>query len=230
MSQSVPHKEQLEVLYDKTYECPVCFKTFTSKAIRSGRNRVVSTDSDLYSKFSVVNPIIYDVIVCECGYAALSKVFNRLRSSQIKWIKQEITSKYQGAECPVIIPTEHAINRYKLALLNAVVKKSRRGERAYICLKIGWLYRDLGDKKNERIFLEHARQDFLKAFSTEPFPIFELDELTTMFLIAELSRKAGDFDTALRWAGELITKRGAPERLKNRARDLRDSIKKTNLD
>lgn len=225
MSRSVPRKKQLEVLYDKTYQCPVCDTTFTSKSIRSGKNKVISTDSDLYSKFSVVNPVIYDVVVCECGYAALSSIFDQLRPTQIEWIKTQVTSKYQKTDYPVIMHAEHAINRYKLALLNATVKKSRIGERAYICLKIGWLYRDLEDQENERLFLEHARQDFLKAFATERFPIFELDELTTMFLVAELSRKAGDFETASRWAGELITKRGVPERLKNRARDLRDAIK-----
>ena len=225
MSRSVPRKEQLEVLYDKTYECPVCDRTFTSKGIRSGKNKVISTDSDLYSKFSVVNPVIYDVVVCDCGYAALSNAFNALRPSQIEWIKEQITAKYHTSNYPVILHEEHAINRYKLALLNATVKKSRLGEKAYICLKIGWLYRDLQDKENERLFLEHARKDFLKAFATERFPIFELDELTTMYLIAELSRKNGDFDTASQWAGELITKRGAPERLKNRARDLRKKIK-----
>lgn len=225
MSRSVPRKEQLEVLYDKTHECPVCDITFTSKGIRSGKNKVISTDSDLYSKFSVVNPVIYDVIVCDCGYAALSNTFDQLRPTQVSWIKEQITSKYHTTNYPVILHEEHAINRYKLALLNATVKKSRIGEKAYICLKIGWLYRDLQDKENERLFLEHARQDFLKAFSSERFPIFELDELTTMYLIAELSRKAGDFATASQWAGELITKKGAPERLKNRARDLREKIK-----
>lgn len=225
MSRSVPRKEQLEVLYDKTYECPVCDTTFTSKGIRAGKNKVISTDSDLYSKYSVVNPVIYDVVVCDCGYAALPKVFDELRPTQISWIKEQITSKYQECHYPVILHEEHAINRYKLALLNATVKKARLGEMAYICLKIGWLYRDLGDKENERLYLEHARQDFLKAFTTERFPIFELDELTTMFLIAELSRKAGDFQTASQWAGQIVTKRGAPERLKDRAREIREAVK-----
>ncbi|HHX60875.1 MAG TPA: DUF2225 domain-containing protein [Epulopiscium sp.] len=226
MSSTVSRKEQLGVLYDKTYECPVCNNTFTSKGIRSGKNKVISTDSDLYSKFDIVNPVLYDVVICDCGYAALAKVFEELRPTQIAWIREEITSKYQKIHYPVILNPENAINRYKLALLNATVKKSRIGERAYICLKIGWLYRDLGDKDNERLFLEHARKDFLEAFTSERFPIFELDELTTTYLIAELSRKAGDFETASRWAGDLITKTGVPERLKNRARDLRESIKK----
>lgn len=216
---------QLEALYDKTYECPICYTEFTTKAIRSGSNKVVSTDSDLYSHYDVVNPIIYDVILCNCGYAAISKVFNEIRHRQIEWIKDGVTSKYQFTYYPEVLTEEEAVPRYKLALLNAKVKQAPIGEKAYLCLKIGWLYRDLEDKENERLFLGFALKYFLEAFSTESFPIFELDELTTMYLIAELSRKAGDFDTALKWAGELITQSGAPSRLKDRARTLRDRIK-----
>ena len=225
MVRKVSRKEQLDALYDKSYECPVCYTSFTSKQIRFRTSKLVSMDSDLYGRFDTVNPILYDVVVCECGYAALSNNFNDLRPTQVKWIKEAITSKYTPTDYPVIINEECAIQRYKLALLNANVKKSRHGEKAYICLKIGWLYRDLGDKENESIFLEHARQGFLAAFSTERFPIFELDEETTMFLIAELSKKAGDLETAKRWAGDLILRKGIPARLKDRARDLRDGLK-----
>lgn len=216
---------QLEALYDKTYECPICDTEFTAKAIRSRSNKVVSTDSDLYSKYSVVNPIIYDVIVCNCGYAAISNVFNEVRPKQIEWIKECVTSKYKFTYYPEILTEEEAVKRYKLALLNANVKKCRTGEKAYLCLKIGWLYRDLEDHENERLYHEFALKYFTEAFSTERFPIFELDELTTMYLIAELARKTGDFDTALKWASELITKRSVPSRLKDRALDLRDTIR-----
>ena len=226
MSKRVTRKEQLEVLYDKTYQCPVCDSSFTSKAIRSGKNKLVSTDSDLYSRFSIINPILYDVIVCNCGYAALGNEFEKLRPTQTDWIRNEITSIYHKVDYPVILNEKNAINRYKLAFLNSKVKKARLGERAYLCLKIGWLYRDLGDNENERLFLEHARKGFLKAFTTERFPIFELDELTTMYLVAELSRKAGDFETATRWASEVITKNDASDRLKNLARKVREKSSK----
>lgn len=222
-------QELLEVLYDKTHECPICYKTFTSKAIRSGRNQVVSTDSDLYSKFSVVNPVLYDVILCDCGYAAISNTFDQVRPTQVEWVRKNVTSKYEGSPYPEILNESQAINKYKLAFFNATTKKARGGELGYICLKIGWLYRDLEDKENERTYLKHARNYLLEAFSSERFPIFELDELTTMFLVAELSRKIGDFDTALQWASNLITQSSVPDRLKQRALDLRDEVKKQTL-
>ena len=36
---------------------------------------------------------------------------------------------------------EKAIERYKLALYNTLVKKGKNSEKAYECLKISWLYR-----------------------------------------------------------------------------------------
>lgn len=217
----------LDILYDKTYECPVCGSTFTSKGIRSGKNKVVSTDMDLYSRYSIVNPLIYDVIVCtNCGYSALSNNFTSLRATQIRWIQDQITAKYTPTYYPDILSEEDAINRYKLALLNAIVKKSRIGERAYLCLKIGWLYRDLEDVKNETLYLESAKKDFKIAFSSERFPIFELDEMTTMYIIAALSMQFGEFDQALRWVSDLILKPGIPSRLKQRAQDLKDAVRR----
>lgn len=215
-----------ELLYDKRYQCPVCDKSFTSKAIRSGKNRIVSTDTDLYSKYNIVNPLIYDIILCtSCGYAALSKNFEDLRATQVKWIRDEISSKYKPQHYPDILTTKHAIDRYKLALLSAMVKKARNGEKAYLCLKIGWLYRDLGDTANELTYLTSARDSFKEAFSKERFPIFELDELTTMYIISDISRRCGDYEDSLRWISDLIFKPGIPSRLKSRAIDLKDTIR-----
>lgn len=215
-----------ELLYDKKYECPVCDHSFTAKAIRSGKNRVVSTDTDLYSQYSIVNPLIYDVILCtSCGYASLSKNFEDLRPTQVKWIREQISSKYNPQYYPEILTVEHAIDRYKLALLSAMVKKSRLGEQAYLCLKIGWLYRDLNDISNENNYLATARNGFKGAFSNERFPIFELDELTTAYIIADISRRLKEYDEALRWVSDLIVKPGVPARLKNRAIDLKDVIR-----
>ena len=102
-----------EVLYDKTYVCPVCKTEFKTKAIRSGKNRLLNSDLDLKPEYDIVNPTLYECIVCEsCGYAALSKNFSTLTSSQIRWIKEQITSVYKTYHYDPIIVGKVAIARY----------------------------------------------------------------------------------------------------------------------
>lgn len=228
-TKDAPEKEEMkleEVLYDKTYVCPVCNYTFKSKAVRSGKNKLTSTDTDLYSHYDKVNPIVYDCIMCNrCGYSAISKSFSKLTSKQIEWIKQEISSKYNRQfDIKDFFTEQDAIERYKLALLTLIVKKARPGEKAYICLRIAWLYRDLGDEKNEKVFLQHALQGFEEAYTKGNFPIYELNEETVAYLIAELNRRLGKYEDAAKWASHLILSPGISPRLKSRVQDLKDMI------
>ena len=138
---------------------------FKAKTVKSGKARLVSTDTDFKPTYSIVNPIYYDVILCPfCGYAALAQYFSSIRGTQINWIKTQISALFKMKIYPDTYTTEIAIERYKLALLNAVVKKAKSSEKAYICLKLGWLYRDLEDKDNEIRFLEQALKGFMSAF------------------------------------------------------------------
>ena len=98
-----------------------------------------------------------------------------------------------------------------------------------MCLKIGWLYRDIKDTKNETTYLKCANKDLKIAFGSERFPIFELDEMTTMYIIAALSMKLREFDQALRWISDLIIKPGVPSRLKQRAQDLKEDIRSKSI-
>ncbi|MHC1749194.1 MAG: DUF2225 domain-containing protein [Cellulosilyticaceae bacterium] len=221
-------EEKIEdILYDKTYECPICEKKFTSKAIRTGKNRLIKTDTDLKPQYSMVNPILYDVIHCECGYTALAKVFASLTPMQYKLIKEEICARFKEGPRNECRTTEEAIDLYKLALLNTIVKKGRFGERAYICLKIAWLYRDLKDENNEIIFLNHAVNGFQEAISTERFPVFEFDENTATYIIADIYRQLGKKEEALRWVSTLVLSSGVSPRLKEKAKDLKDIIRDT---
>ena len=61
---------------------------------------------------------------------------------QRKLLKENIAQKFKGLPPSGEIYTyEDAILRYKLALYSSIVKKSRLSERAYLCLKLSWLYR-----------------------------------------------------------------------------------------
>lgn len=214
-----------EVLYDKTYTCPVCYKEFKSKAIRSGKNRLLNVELDLKANYDIVNPLLYECIVCEsCGYAGLSKSFNSLTSTQIRWIKEQVCNQYKVYHYPPILSEKDGILRYKLALLNSYVKKAKDGEKAYICLKIAWLYRDMKENKLEEIFLDYALTGFENAYNTERFPIFELDEQTTAYIIADLYRRKKNYEKAMQWVGAVILYKGVSLRLKTKALHLKAII------
>ena len=88
-----------EVLYDKSYKCPVCEHEFKSKSIRTGKVKLLSVDTDLRPKYQTTDCIKYDCVVCEkCGYAALTRYFTTITSSQAKLISQNITPSFKGID------------------------------------------------------------------------------------------------------------------------------------
>lgn len=232
-----------EVLYDKSYQCPVCDHEFKSKAIRTGKVKLVSVDTDLRPKYLNVDCIKYDCIVCEkCGYAALTRYYNTVTSAQAKLISQNITPSFRGIDTKAATYSyEEAILRYQLALANAVVKKAKASERAYICLKLAWLLRgmtenlDMSDvdymakkeelEKQEQEFILNAYEGFKTAMSKEMFPICGMDENTFVYVTADLARRSKDYQTSLKLISEIITSRGASTKVKERARELKELIK-----
>ena len=73
-----------DLLFDKSYTCPVCDHEFKSRMVRTG------ADSDLRPRYMGVDSLKYDAILCpKCGYAALNRYFNFVMSSQAKNIKEK---------------------------------------------------------------------------------------------------------------------------------------------
>lgn len=238
-----PEVTEEELLYDKTYTCPLCDKSFKTKVIRTGKNKLISTDTDLRSKYSIVDIVKYDCVVCgNCGYATLTRYFGKDTSKQLSLIKENISSKFKGIdENASIYSYDEAFIRYQLALANAIVKKAHESERAYICLKMAWLLRGKSEnlpedteniesvreelKKQEQQFIENAYQGFKMAMQKESFPICGMDEFTFLYLTAELARKSKDYAISLKLISDIITSKNAAPKIKDRARDLKEMIK-----
>lgn len=216
-----------DILYDKTFECPVCNKQFKSKVIKSGKNKFIKADSDLKPYYEIVDPSLYEVLHCSCGYTGLAKSFEILLPTQKVLIKQGICEKFKEIPRSEYRTIQEAIELYKLSLLNTIVKKGKDGEKGFTCLKIAWFYRDLADEANEKIFLEHALQGLEQALEKERFPIFNLDENTVTYIVADIYRRLGRTEEALKWLSYLLLSRGVSSRLKERARDLKDLIRDT---
>lgn len=217
-----------DLLYDKTCKCPVCETEFKTKAIRSGKTRLVSQDTDLMPIYEGINALLYDVVICpSCGYGSLVKFFEKLKPSQCQLILNNITPRYRPKYYPEVLDIDSSIERHKISLLSTMTKKARISEEAYTCLKIAWLYRLKGDKLNELKFLEQSFLKFKDAYSKETPPFAGMDGNTVCYLIGELARRLDKTEEALQWFSRVILGQGVSSKLKELARDQKDLIKST---
>lgn len=237
-------KEILEedFIFEKSYTCPVCDFEFKSKMVRTGKVRLAGADSDLRPKYIGVDSLKYDAIMCpHCGYTALNRYFNFIMSSQAKKIKETISVKFQNPKLEgETYSYDDAITRYKMALLNTVVKNGKNSERAYTCLKLAWMYRGKREElmkgecskeeiaelyKQEKELLTNAYDGFSAAFSKEDFPMCGMDKNTLLYLLAELARRIDRKDESKRYLSRVLTARDANSRIKNKAMELKEKLK-----
>lgn len=237
-----PVVQEQDFLFEKAQTCPVCDTDFKSKTVKIGRARLKGTDMDLRPKYESIDLLKYDVIVCpKCGYAALSRYFKYMTSTQAKLIKQNITPNYKkNISMGETISYEEALERYQLTLANAIVKRARASEKAYICLKSAWLLRgyaesldenaeDYKSKKEEleaqeNEYLQNALEGFLAARQSETFPMCGMDEQTVDYLISVMAIRFEQYDVASKLIGSIITSTAASPRMKDKARDLKEIL------
>ena len=233
--------EEKDLILDKTFECPVCDKKFGAKVMKTGKAKLLSVDQDLRSKYEGIDAVKYDVELCpHCGYAALSRYFSQITGGQAKLIRENISKNVQlRTYNDEIYSYEEALERYKLALANAVVKRARASEKAYICLKSAWLVRGYqeeleengGDRSKIKELMQMEDQYLLNAFNgfaearqSESFPMCGMDEKTIDYLIAVLALRFKKFDIASRLVASILTSPSVNARTKDKARDLKEQI------
>lgn len=214
-------------IFLKRVTCPVCNNIFKTPTVKINAPRIASKDSDFFIRYLVENPYFYEVWLCpNCGYAALKTDFEKTRNFQINLVKENITSKWINRDYPIPYNENIAIERYKLALLTALVIQSKSSTKAMLCLKIAWMFRLLSDKINENNFLSQALIAFNDTYTNENIPIYGLDKFSLLFLIGELNRRIGEDQAALRYFSEVITSIGASQKIKEMARDGKDKIRR----
>ena len=233
--------EEKDLIYDKTFSCPVCYQDFTCKILKTGKAKLLGSEWDLRPKYDGIDPLKYDVPVCTtCGYAALNRFFPNVMSAQAKLIKANISTNVRMSAFDGEIYTyEEALERYKLALVNTVVKRGKASEKAYVCLKSAWLLRSYkewldqtGDttknrdelRVQEEEYLANAFTGFVEARKSENFPMCGMDESTIDYLLAELATHFKKYDVASKLIAGLLASPSAPSRMKDKARDLKDEI------
>ena len=85
----------------------------------------------------------------------------------------------------------------------------------------------MGKEEDELHFLKHSLDKYLEAFSSERFPLENMDEATVMYLIAELHRRVGNLEESARWLNKVISLKGIPDRISKLAREQWQSLRET---
>ena len=237
-----PVVQETDYLFDKSFECPICDGKIKARTMKAGKAKLNRTDMDLRPVYENIEPIKYDVICCpNGGYAALTRYFKGLTAFQIKAIKEEISASFQPTkEEKETYTYEEAVDRYKLCLANAIVKHAKTSEKAYICLKTGWLLRSMREsldktipdyekkveeiKEQESEFLKNALDGLLQARQAENYPMCGMDEITVEYLIAALGIEQEQFDVSSRIISNILVSPSATSRMKDKARELKEVL------
>lgn len=235
--------DETEYIFDKNYKCPICSERFIAKTVRTGKIKLVSSDMDLKPNYAELEPIKYDVVACpHCGYASLTRNWDHITDAQAKLVKAGITSNFKGIKSSGknYYTFSDAKDRYMLALMNAIVMKFKNSERAYIMLKLAWLYRyeykqrmedDIIDgkllaalKEREAGCILDAYKGFRISMEKEMPPICGMDSNTLTFLLSDLARQCKDYETSRKLVGSILVSRSATSRLKERARQEKELL------
>ena len=233
-------KKEENVLFDKSYKCPICDNEFKAKAIRTGRLKLLAQDDDLRPIYeNHIDPLKYDAISCpHCGYTALTRYYRPVTTTQLRAIKQEYCANFKGIpeETPCM-SYDGALLRHKLALVCAMKRNAKNSEKAYIFLKMAWLIRgkleelpqDAAEreelKSEEQECIQKAYEGFQDAFSRESFPMCGMDEISVRYTMAVLAHEIGKPEEAVRMLASVLNSKGASRRIKDKALELKDIIK-----
>ena len=207
--------EEKDLIYDKSFSCPVCDEKFTSKVMKTGRTRLVSTDLDSRPIYEGIDSNKYDVV----------EICNKIK------LQPPVGETYQYEE---VIP------RYRVALACAIVKHGKDSEKAHICLHFAWLLRGYAQmleeegkltaedakelKEQELECLKKALEGLVNARQKENLPICGMDQTSLDYIIAALAYELGKATIAAKMVSEILVSPVANSRIKDKARYLKQLI------
>lgn len=238
--------EEKDFLLKKEIKCAVCDKKFSALVIKGSKAKRMEPDSDLRPRFQGIDTVKYDVYSCPyCGYAAMSKSFESLAPSQLKWVREAVCQNFKPSAIDLndreTYTYEEAVDRLKLALVSAMAKRVKLSEKAYICLKIAWLRREQIEQlsastKKEDLdkreaykaeyenFYRQAYDGFMKVSSTETPPFYGLNQNTLDYMLANMALYFKDYQTSAKLVSSLLTSTNTPSNLKDKCFDLKQQL------
>lgn len=225
---------EISPYYQKDIECIYCKKKFKTTKVRSRFVKVDSHESDFQPIYqnNEVNPLLYNVFVCEhCGFS-FTEEFTKYFTTGVKEdIQEKIANKWIPRSFGDERSIQEGITAYKLGIFCGTVKHEKYVNIAGLALRTAWLYRLQNQTGEELRFLEIARNRYVDSYSTDDYNGTQMSEIRMLYLIAELSRRIGDMEVATRYFSRVIEKQSTSiepkiiEMAKDRWHEMRESKK-----
>lgn len=198
----------MSTLYDRSTDCAICGVTFSSKKIKRSAIAVGRRDEDYCPYYKGDNPIYYGIFVCpSCGFSSFETEFDgvkRLSNRFKETFRKNVTTNWRGQKFGEERSWADALETYKLALITYTSLEYKKSVLAKVCLRVAWLYRYKNKSKKELIFMKYARDYFIDAYENENLASDKENELLTMLLVGELSKRLGDYEQAIMWFDKLL--------------------------
>ena len=230
-----------DLVLQKSVQCPICDHKFKVLAVKSAKAKRIGSDSDTRPHYHNIDILKYDAIVCpHCGYAAMTKYFEHISATQMRWVKEAVCSKFTPLSDDVqeTYSADEAVDRYKLALVSAMAKRARTSEKALICLRIAWIRRDqikeIPDHTPEQLrkrqelaqeyegFYRQAYDGFTQAYSQET----GLNNVSIEYILANMAIHLKEYGTASKLISQLLGNPNANPRVKDRCLELKEKVVK----
>ncbi|MGE7983573.1 DUF2225 domain-containing protein [Solibacillus sp. NPDC093137] len=215
---------EISPFYEKTVNCIHCKKNFSTLKVRTKSIKIEHTTSDFQPVYTDnnVNALYYNVFVCQhCGFS-FTEDFSKYFAPGVK---EQINEKICSHWIPHSFSKERSvfetIQTYKLALFCATIKKEKFVITSGLALRLAWLYRSLKNNVQELRFLKLARDHYMESYSTEDYAGTTMSSVRIIYMIAELSRRLGDYENATRFFSRVIESQrvGGEAKLVNMAKE-----------
>ena len=141
---------------------------------------------------------------------------------------------------------DEAFVRYQLALGNAMVKKGRNSEKAYLCLKMAWMLRSKKEaieagteevdranylqtieelEQDETELLTNALDGFMTARQNETFPMCGMDEVTLDYIVCMTAMRLENYELTNQMLNVLLVRSGLNPQLKDNLLEVKEELR-----
>ncbi|WP_141433863.1 DUF2225 domain-containing protein [Bacillus sp. 03113] len=221
----------IQPLYNKSYKCPLCCQTFSTKKMRSRFIKVSHYDTDFCPTYfsDELNPIFYFINICpSCGYSFSNAFLDFFPPNTKNTLYDQVCRHWVTQDFGGIRKIEDAIKTLKLAAYCANLKKEKHITVAGLYIRLAWMYRSMGLQKEELRFMNIALTEYLESYLIEDYQGTQVSELKVLYLIGELSRRTKRTEQSIRYFSKIIEQQNQSnepriiEMAKDRWHDIRD--------